>query len=156
MAIYRVCTDFYWICTNFYQVCTDICWVFNYFYWIFTYFYWICTNFYQFCTDICRVYKLSPSLPFFKFQTFALPCFTAVNHKIPCTVYQLLQSSIKIIILLTFTELSKKLAGPWHQFYHFANSLCFFWYKQVLDQGPEQRESNLTLLCLLIIIILIK
>jgi hypothetical protein len=32
----------------------------------------------------------------------------------------------------------------------------FFWFKRVLDQGPEQRESNLTVLCLLIIIILIS
>jgi hypothetical protein len=29
-------------------------------------------------------------------------------------------------------------------------------FKRVLDQGPEQRESNLTVLCLLIIIILIS
>jgi hypothetical protein len=33
---------------------------------------------------------------------------------------------------------------------------CFFWFKRVPDQGPEQRESNLTVLCLLIIIILIS
>ncbi len=26
---------------------------------------------------------------------------------------------------------------------------CFFWFKRVLDWGPEQRESNLTVLCLL-------
>ncbi len=34
--------------------------------------------------------------------------------------------------------------------------LIFFWFKQVLDQGPEQRESKMTVLCLLIIIILIS
>jgi len=33
---------------------------------------------------------------------------------------------------------------------------AFFWFKWVLDQGPEQRESNWTVLCLLIIIILIS
>ncbi len=27
----------------------------------------------------------------------------------------------------------------------------FFWFKRVLDRGPEQRESKLTVLCLLII-----
>ena len=32
----------------------------------------------------------------------------------------------------------------------------FFWCKRVLDLGPEQRESKLTVLCLLIIIILIS
>jgi hypothetical protein len=32
----------------------------------------------------------------------------------------------------------------------------FFWFKQVLDRGPEQRESKLTVLCLLIIIKLIS
>ncbi len=32
----------------------------------------------------------------------------------------------------------------------------FFWLKQVLDRGPEQRESKLTVLCPLIIIILIS
>ncbi len=32
----------------------------------------------------------------------------------------------------------------------------FFWFKQVLDQGPEQRESKLTILCPLIIAILIS
>ncbi len=31
----------------------------------------------------------------------------------------------------------------------------FFWFKQIPDQGPEQRESNLIGLCPLIIIILI-
>ncbi len=31
----------------------------------------------------------------------------------------------------------------------------FFWFKWVLDQGPEQRESKLTVLCPLIIMILI-
>jgi hypothetical protein len=30
------------------------------------------------------------------------------------------------------------------------------WFKRVLDRGPEQRESNLTVLCPLIIIILIS
>ncbi len=35
------------------------------------------------------------------------------------------------------------------------SNLSFFWFKQVLDRGPEQRESKLTVLCLLIIIILI-
>jgi hypothetical protein len=33
---------------------------------------------------------------------------------------------------------------------------AFFWFKQVLDRGPEQRESKLTVLCPLIIIILIS
>jgi hypothetical protein len=32
----------------------------------------------------------------------------------------------------------------------------FFWFKQVLDRGPEQRESKLTVLCPLIIRILIS
>ncbi len=32
----------------------------------------------------------------------------------------------------------------------------FFWFKRVLYQGPEQRESKWTVLCLLIIIILIS
>jgi hypothetical protein len=32
----------------------------------------------------------------------------------------------------------------------------FFWFKWVLDRDPEQRESKLTVLCLLIIIILIS
>jgi hypothetical protein len=32
----------------------------------------------------------------------------------------------------------------------------FFWLKRVLDQGPEHRESRMTVLCLLIIIILIS
>jgi hypothetical protein len=31
----------------------------------------------------------------------------------------------------------------------------FFWFKQVLGRGPEQRESKLTVLCPLIIILLI-
>jgi hypothetical protein len=35
-------------------------------------------------------------------------------------------------------------------------TLVFFWFKRGLDQGPEQRESKLTVLCLLIIIILIS
>ncbi len=35
-------------------------------------------------------------------------------------------------------------------------NLWFFWLKQVLDRGPEQRESKLTVLCTLIIIILIS
>jgi hypothetical protein len=36
-------------------------------------------------------------------------------------------------------------------------SVFFFClFKRVPDQGPEQRESNLTVLCLLIIIILIS
>jgi hypothetical protein len=30
--------------------------------------------------------------------------------------------------------------------------LIYFWFKRVPDQGPEQRESNLTVLCPLIII----
>ncbi len=32
----------------------------------------------------------------------------------------------------------------------------FFWFKWVLDRGPEQRESKMTVFCLLIIIILIS
>ncbi len=32
----------------------------------------------------------------------------------------------------------------------------FFWFKRVLDRGPEQRESKLSVLCLLITIILIS
>ncbi len=32
----------------------------------------------------------------------------------------------------------------------------FFWFKWVLDRGPEQRESKMTVLCLLITIILIN
>jgi hypothetical protein len=32
----------------------------------------------------------------------------------------------------------------------------FFWFKRVLDRGPEQRESKMTVLCPLIIIILIS
>jgi hypothetical protein len=32
----------------------------------------------------------------------------------------------------------------------------FFWFKWVPDRGPEQRESNLTVLCVMIIIILIS
>ncbi len=36
------------------------------------------------------------------------------------------------------------------------NVFFFFWFKRVLDCGPEQRESKLTVLCLLIIIILIS
>ena len=31
-----------------------------------------------------------------------------------------------------------------------------FWFKRVLDRGPEQRESKMTVLCPLIIIILIS
>ncbi len=34
--------------------------------------------------------------------------------------------------------------------------IVFFWFKRVLDWGPEQRESNLTVLSPLIIIILIS
>jgi hypothetical protein len=34
--------------------------------------------------------------------------------------------------------------------------VVFLWFKWVPDQGPEQRESNLTVLCPLIIIILIS
>ncbi len=36
------------------------------------------------------------------------------------------------------------------------NVMFFFWLKRVLDQGPEQRESKMTVLCPLIIIILIS
>jgi hypothetical protein len=45
--------------------------------------------------------------------------------------------------------------------FHLKN-FCFheqkgvFWFKRVLYQGPGQRESKLTVLCLLIIIILIS
>jgi len=35
-------------------------------------------------------------------------------------------------------------------------ALFFFWFKRVLDRGPEQREPKFTVLCLLIIIILIS
>ncbi len=31
-----------------------------------------------------------------------------------------------------------------------------FWFKRILDRGPEQRESKLTVLCQVIIIILIS
>jgi hypothetical protein len=31
-----------------------------------------------------------------------------------------------------------------------------YWFKRVLHRGPEQRESKLTVLCLLIIVILIS
>ncbi len=42
-------------------------------------------------------------------------------------------------------------------FYEIQNIVfLFFWFKRGLDQGPEQRESKLTVLCLLIIIILIS
>jgi len=34
--------------------------------------------------------------------------------------------------------------------------LILFWFKRVQDRGPEQRESKLTVLCPLIIIILIS
>ncbi len=34
--------------------------------------------------------------------------------------------------------------------------IIFFWFKQVADRGPEQREPDMTVLCLLIIIILIS
>jgi hypothetical protein len=37
-----------------------------------------------------------------------------------------------------------------------SNSICLFWFKQVLDQGREQRDSKLTVRCLRIIIILIS
>ncbi len=37
-----------------------------------------------------------------------------------------------------------------------SNLFFFIWFKRFLDQGPEQREPNLTVLCLLIIIILIS
>jgi hypothetical protein len=37
-----------------------------------------------------------------------------------------------------------------------SGSQKYFWFKRVLDRGPEQRESKLTVLCLLIIIILIS
>ncbi len=42
--------------------------------------------------------------------------------------------------------------------YHFYYAECFlfFLFKRVLDQGPEQRESKMTVLCPLIIIILIS
>jgi hypothetical protein len=36
------------------------------------------------------------------------------------------------------------------------NSAQFYWLMRVPDRGPEQRESNLTVLCPLIIIILIS
>ncbi len=36
------------------------------------------------------------------------------------------------------------------------NGFIFFWFKRVLDRGPEERESKLTVLCLLIITILIS
>ncbi len=36
------------------------------------------------------------------------------------------------------------------------NIFTFFWFKRVLDQGSEQKESKLTVLCPLIIIILIS
>ncbi len=34
--------------------------------------------------------------------------------------------------------------------------MIVFWFKQVLDRGPEQRESKMTVLCPLIIIIFIS
>jgi hypothetical protein len=34
--------------------------------------------------------------------------------------------------------------------------VVFFWFKRVLDWGPEQRESKMTVLCPLIITILIS
>ncbi len=34
--------------------------------------------------------------------------------------------------------------------------VIFFWFKRVLDRGPELRESKLTVLCPLIIITLIS
>jgi hypothetical protein len=40
--------------------------------------------------------------------------------------------------------------------YFFLKHSYFFWVKLVLDRGPEQRESKLTVLCLPIIIILIS
>jgi hypothetical protein len=33
--------------------------------------------------------------------------------------------------------------------------IFFFWFKRIPESGPEQRESDMTVLCLLIIIILI-
>ncbi len=42
----------------------------------------------------------------------------------------------------------------WNKFYFFF--VFVFWFKRVLDRGREQRESNLTVLCQLIIIILIS
>ncbi len=54
----------------------------------------------------------------------------------------------------------KSAANNTHNFaatFGFVSVLCFvfFLFKQVPDRGPEQRELNLTVLCLLIIIILI-
>jgi hypothetical protein len=40
--------------------------------------------------------------------------------------------------------------------FHNSGSQKYFWFKRVLDRGPEQRESKLTVLCMLIIIILIS
>ncbi len=70
----------------------------------------------------------------------------------------------KITAVESFVQLGKiaQFSVPaWMQFLlHFwhilKGSWWFFWFKQVLDRGPEQRESKLTVLCQLIIIILIS
>jgi hypothetical protein len=54
--------------------------------------------------------------------------------------------------LEVYTYMTRLNEGFIDNFYFFV----FFWFNWVLDRGPEQRESKLTVLCLLIIIILIS
>jgi hypothetical protein len=64
--------------------------------------------------------------------------------------YWLLSNFLKhLITILSGWGAAEVLRHTWYCF-------LFFWFKRVLDRGPEHRESKLTVLCLLIIIILIS
>jgi hypothetical protein len=93
-------------------------------------------------------------------------CFTSVKPFKHIKIQNLLKTS-KYEILIDFDCVNHLLGTTTSHFYnniHFSLAiklnLCFlqefFCLKRVLDQGPEHRESKMTVLCLLIIIILIS
>ncbi len=92
-----------------------------------------------------------------------------------CIAYQSTKNCLQVSKLAKFGEMKKTKIRErvwqthfWQQWIHpmwrnLTFSLvkqtghpCFFWFKRVLDWGPEQRGSKLTVLCPLIIIILIS
>ncbi len=65
------------------------------------------------------------------------------------------KSKVTLQIVASLTDDSRDIIYN-HNMFIVQATTWFFWLKRVLDRGPKHRESKMTVLCQLIIIILIS
>jgi hypothetical protein len=66
------------------------------------------------------------------------------------------KSKVTFQIVASLTDDSRDIIYNHNMFIIVQATRCFFWLKRVLDRGPKYRESKMTVLCQLIIIILVS